>query len=266
MSDLNNREKFLNTIATGRVCMGSVVSLADPAISELIAEAGYDFTWIDLEHTSLNVQSAAGHVMAVRGTKTAPFVRVPWNDPILLKPVLELSPAGVIIPMIRTPAEAARAVAACKYPPAGERGFGPCRGMRYGGVSTSEYLATADSETLVILQIEHVDALSSLERIIETPGVDGICAGPYDLSGSMGKLGQVDDPAVRDAVVRIIRTTRRLGKLSGLAADFNPLSFRLWIDAGAQWINIGTDWDQLFTQSRSVLNAARGLETRGPAS
>jgi len=262
MSDLNNREQFLHTLASGRVCLGNYVSLADASISELIAEAGYDFTWIDLEHTALSLQAVLGHIMAVRGTRTAPLVRVPWNDPILLKPVLEMVPAAVIVPMVCSPAEAACAVAACKYPPAGTRGFGPSRGLRFGAMPMSEYLTTANSETLVIVQIEHASALSHLESIIETPGVDGICVGPYDLSGSMGKLGQVDHPEIRDAVLRVLRTTRKSGKLAGLAADFDPSTFRLWVDAGAQWISIGTDWDQLFAQSRSVLNAARRLETR----
>lgn len=260
MSDLNNRETFLSTIASGRICMGNCISLADPCISELVAEAGYDFTWIDLEHSALSLEQALGHVMAVRGTKTAPFVRVPWNDPVQLKPVLEMAPAGVIIPMVCDPDQAGRAVAACKYPPKGSRGFGPSRGMRFGGVSTSEYLATADSETLVMIQIEHADALSCLEQIIETPGVDGFCVGPCDLSGSMGKLGCVDDPEVRAAVVRIIRATRRAGKLAGIAAGINPGTFKSWLDAGVQWINIGGDWDQLFTQSRMTLETARNLE------
>jgi 2-keto-3-deoxy-L-rhamnonate aldolase RhmA len=174
--------------------------------------------------------------------------------------VLELVPAAVIVPMVRTPEEAARAVAACKYPPAGVRGFGPSRGIRFGAIPTSEYLATADSQTLVMLQIEHIEALSCLERIIQTPGVDGICVGPYDLSGSMGKLGDVDDPEVRAATVQVIRATRRSGKLAGLATGFDPGSFERWLDAGAQWINIGTDWDQLFAQSHSMLEAARSVE------
>lgn len=260
MSDLNNREKFLQTIGGGRVCLGDYISLADASVSELIAEAGYDFTWIDMEHAALNLQAVLGHVMAVRGTNTAPFVRVPWNDPVLMKPVLEMSPAAIIVPMVCSPQEAARAAAACKYPPVGSRGFGPSRGLRFGAMPMSEYLATADSETLLFVQIEHASALAHLEAIIETPGVDGICVGPYDLSGSMGKLGRVDDPEVREAVIRILRATRRHGKLTGIAADYDPSTFRIWIESGAQWISIGTDWDQLFAQSRATLSAARAQE------
>lgn len=259
MSDLNNREKFLATIAEGKTCLGSLVTLADPSVSELLAEAGYDFTWIDLEHTSLSLQSALMHVMALRGTRTAPFVRLPWNDAVLLKPVLEMVPAGIIVPMVCTPEEASRTVAACKYPPKGRRGFGPARGVRYGAMPMSKYLATANSETLVMVQIEHADALKTLEQIIETPGVDGICVGPWDLSGSMGKLGQTSDPEVIEAVVRILRTTRRAGKLAGIATGFDPNAFRRWVDAGAQWISIATDTDLLFSEASNVVNAARKL-------
>jgi 2-keto-3-deoxy-L-rhamnonate aldolase RhmA len=261
MSDVNNLDQFRKTIAAGRVCIGSGVALSDPLISELTAEAGYDFTWIDLEHSPLTLQAALGHVMAVRGTKTAPFIRVPWNDPVLIKPVLELNPAAIIVPMVRTAEEAARAVSACKYPPAGIRGFGPCRGVRFGAVNTAEYLATADSRTLVMLQIEHLDAVRNLEQILQVPGVDGICVGPNDLSGSMGKLGQTTDPQVRAAVMQILRTTRSAGKMPGLATGFDPESFRIWLDCGVQWICLGADWINLFTQSRSILTGAREAES-----
>ena len=258
-SRMNSLDKFLAKIAAGKICIGSGITFTDASVSELLAEVGYDFAWIDLEHSSLTVDASLTHVMVLRGTDTAPFIRVPWNDPVLLKPVLEIEPAAFIIPMVRTPDEAAAAVAACKYPPAGVRGFGPRRGVRFGAMSTSEYLAHADRQTLVMLQIEHVDALANLDRILAVPGVDGACVGPNDLSGSMGKLGQLDDPDVRGAITRVLRTTRGHGKLPGIACGFDPAMVKLWIDAGAQWLNFGADWTNLFAQSRAVLAAARAL-------
>jgi 2-dehydro-3-deoxyglucarate aldolase/4-hydroxy-2-oxoheptanedioate aldolase len=266
MSSLNNVEKFLSNVASGRAAIGAGVSLSDPIVSELFGEAGYDFIWIDLEHSSMNVRTALGHVIAARGVGMAPFIRVPWNDPVLIKPILELAPAAVIVPMIRTPEEAARAVSACKYPPAGVRGFGPNRGIRFGGVSTADYLANADRQTLVMVQVEHIDAIKHLEEIVATPGIDGICVGPNDLSGSMGKLGQTSDPQVRAEIVRIIRATRKGGKLAGIATGFDSESFRFWLDSGIQWINLGADWIHLFAQGRDIVQRARAVEAESTPS
>lgn len=260
MSDLNNVECFLNTIASGRVCIGSVISLNDPAVSELFAEAGYDFTWIDLEHSPLSLEAALGHVMAVRGTRTAPFVRVAWNDPVLLKPVLEMVPAGIIVPMVRTAKEAATAVSACKYPPVGIRGFGPRRGIRYGGIATVDYLPSDHAKTLVMLQIEHIDAVQNLNEILSVPGVDGICIGPNDLAGSMGKLGKTDDPEVRAVILQVLRTARQFNRLTGIATGFDPETFKFWLASGVQWVSLGCDWHSLAAYSRSTLSAAREAE------
>jgi 2-dehydro-3-deoxyglucarate aldolase/4-hydroxy-2-oxoheptanedioate aldolase len=256
---MNNLEKFMGKITAGKTCFGCGISFADASVSELLGEVGYDFAWIDMEHSTLSLESALNHVMVLRGSDTAPFIRVPWNDPILLKPVLELEPAAVIVPMVKTAAEAAKAVAACKYPPAGVRGFGPRRGMRFGAVGVRDYLARADRQTLVMLQVEHVDGLANLEQILAVDGVDGICVGPFDLSGSMRKLGQVDDPEVRAAIVRVLRATRAAGKLPGIACGFHPETVKLWIDSGAQWINLGADWINLFARSRDLLTRAREL-------
>jgi 2-keto-3-deoxy-L-rhamnonate aldolase RhmA len=263
---MNHLEKFRATVDSGRVAIGVGVSLGDPIVSELFGEAGFDYVWIDLEHTAMSLQTAQGHVIAARAAGIAPFIRVPWNDPVLIKPVLELAPAGVIVPMIRTAAEAARAVSACKYPPTGMRGFGPGRGLRFGGLSMADYLADADRQTLVMLQVEHIDAMSNLEQIISTPGVDGVCVGPNDLSGSMGKLGQTTDPQVRAETMRIIRTTRKLGKLAGIATGFDPESFRVWLDCGVQWITFGADWIHLFALTRDILRQARAVEAEASSS
>ncbi|WP_428936764.1 HpcH/HpaI aldolase family protein [Fontivita pretiosa] len=259
MSELNNLDKFLAKIGAGGVCLGCGIWFRDPTVSEVVAEAGFDFTWIDMEHGPLSIESALGHVMAVRGTDTAPFVRVPWNDPVMLKPVLELAPAAVIVPMICSAQEAARAVSACKYPPAGTRGFGPVRGMRYGATDLNEYLRRADRQALIMLQIEHVDALSCAQAIIDTPGVDGICVGPYDLSASMGRLGRIDDSELCGQIERVLGSARAAGKLAGIACGSDPAAIARWRAAGAQWLAIGADVSSLFAHSQQLLAAVRPL-------
>ena len=127
---INNIDIFRAKIARGEVCIGSNVSFADPAISELYGDAGCDFTWIDMEHCPISIETALGHVMAVRGTDAAPFIRVPSGDANTIKPILELHPAAIIVPQVRSAAEVESIVAACKYPPIGIRGFGPRRYRR----------------------------------------------------------------------------------------------------------------------------------------
>jgi 2-dehydro-3-deoxyglucarate aldolase/4-hydroxy-2-oxoheptanedioate aldolase len=252
MDSLNNVETFKAKMARDETCLGMVITLRDPSVSELAAEAGYDFTWIDMEHSAITVETALDHVMAVRGTGAAPLVRVPWNDPVLLKPVLDLAPAGVIIPMVCSRAEAERAVSACKYPPAGVRGMGVRRAARYGAVPLADYLAGADSNLLVMIQIEHTRALENLDEIFAVPGIDGVCVGPADLSASMGFIGQPEHPEVLKAIATVAAAARARGLALGTATGYSPESFKRWLDWGIRWIAIGGDSGCLFAHVRSL--------------
>jgi 2-keto-3-deoxy-L-rhamnonate aldolase RhmA len=259
---MNNANLFRERIRSGTICVGMAITFSDPAVSELVAEAGYDFTWIDMEHAPLDMLATLGHVMALRGTETAPFVRVRCNDVNVIKPVLDLAPAGVIIPAVNSADEARTAVRACKYPPQGVRGYGPRRGQRYGAVSQLEYLATADQQILVIVQIEQIDAVKNLDAIVAVPGLDGICLGPNDLSGSMGKLGKASDPAVVQAIDAVIEKVRRTDLFLGVSTGYSPDTLPVWIEKGIQWINLNVDWVNLFTQSKSVVDAVRKVGLR----
>jgi len=257
---LNNVEKFRAKIEAGHVCVGSAISFSDAAVSELFGEAGYDFTWIDMEHCPIDLGTALGHIMAVRGTEAAPFVRVPANDPVLIKPVLDLAPAAIIVPLIRTHDGAAQAVRACKYPPAGIRGYGPRRGTRFGAVPQTEYLENADSQTMVVIQIEHIDAIGDLDAILATPGLDAVCLGPNDLSGSMGLLGQIDHPDVIAAIDMVVRKVRETDLYLGVATGYTPETTRRWLEKGIQWMCLNTDYGSMFTQARAVLDGVRETE------
>jgi len=259
---MNNASLFRESIRSGKICVGMAITFSDPAVSELAAEAGYDFAWIDMEHAPLDMRATLDHVMAVRGTKTAPFVRVRCNDLNVIKPVLDLAPAGIIIPAVNSASEATAAVRACKYPPQGVRGYGPRRGQRYGAVSQQEYLAAADQQTLVMVQIEHIDAVKNLDAILAVPGLDGICLGPNDLSGSMGKLGKANDPAVVHAMDSVIEKVRRTDLFLGVSTGYSPDTLPVWIEKGVQWINLNVDWVNLFIQSKSVVDAVRTISPR----
>ena len=124
-------EPFREKMSRGEVCIGTAITFYDPAISEALA-GDLDFIWIDAEHNALSLETIQLHLMAVRGTTTFPVVRVAWNDPVLLKPVLDIGAPGVVVPLIRTADDARLAVSACRYPPEGIRGYGPRRAARYG--------------------------------------------------------------------------------------------------------------------------------------
>ena len=181
---INNLETFLEKTRR-RVAVGTVITFSDPAVSELAADVGFDFTWIDAEHSPFTIQEIHHHIMALRGTSCAPFVRVPWNEHGIIKPILDLAPAGIIIPMVNTPEIAQTAVAACRYPPKGNRGCGTRRAVGYGSVPFDDYLKISEHEPLVIVQIEHVEAVRNLDAILKTPGLGSVCIGlrPVGLDG-----------------------------------------------------------------------------------
>ena len=259
---INNVETFRKKIESGELCVGCDITFKDPAISELFGEVGYDFTWIDMEHHPLTLDHVEGHVMAVRGTDTAPFVRVPWNDPVLIKPVLELAPAAIILPMVRTPDEAESAVKACKYPPRGIRGFGPRRGHRYTRTDTRSYIEQALDQTMVIVQIEHKDAVASLDAILATPDLDAIVIGPMDLSGSLGCLGQLDHPDLLEAIDTICQKTRNSECILGASCGYRPEALEYWVDKGVQWISFSSDSDSLFAVSSKSFQTAKACHTK----
>ncbi len=193
------REKMLR----GEVCFGTAITFTDPTITELLA-GDLDFVWIDAEHNALSLESIQLHLMAVKGTQAFPVVRVAWNDPVLIKPVLDIGTPGVVVPLIRTAADVALAVAACRYPPKGIRGFGPRRASRYGRDSGPEYCAAADASIMVNVQIEHAEAVKNLDAILATEGLAGIVIGPNDLAGSMGHPGRPDHPDVQKSIDTVI--------------------------------------------------------------
>lgn len=254
--DINNLKKFHKKISHGKTAVGMVITLTDPTVSELAGDAGYDFTWIDMEHAPHTINSVNGHIMALRGTNCAPFVRVPWNEHGIIKPVLDLAPAGVIIPMVNSAEDALKAVAACRYPPTGNRGCGVRRANRYGAQSFQEYLKNAATDPMVIVQIEHVDAVKHLDDILHVPGIGSICVGPTDLSGSMGKLNQLDDPEVCRVIDEICRKTKEAGLMLGTAGG----PFEAWHKRGVNWIALASDCSTMFGKSREILSHVHEVE------
>jgi 2-keto-3-deoxy-L-rhamnonate aldolase RhmA len=262
---MNRASPFVSMIRGGRLAVGVDVTFDDPAVSDLMAALGYDFVWIDMEHNPLGLEAVHRHLLTLEGRRTAGLVRVRTNHPLVVKPLLELAPAGVVFPMIGTAEEAAEAVAACKYPPKGRRGFGPRRGIDYGEKNLDEYLRDADAQTLVIVQIESIQGVENLDAILAIEGIDSVCIGPMDLSASLGCLGRFDDSRYLQAVDRICQAVRAAGVLLGVSTGYlRDEEVIEWMDRGIQWISYSTDANNLAARSKLLLHQIRELQCRSP--
>ena len=223
-----------------------------------------DFVWIDAEHNALSLETVQAHIMATKGSDTTPLVRVPWNDPVLIKPVLDIGAAGVIVPLIRTADDVRQAVAACRYPPDGIRGFGPRRACNYGRLGGPEFCQAANEAIITIVQIEHIDAVNNLDEILTVPGLTSVLVGPNDLAGSMGHMGQPDHPDVLTAIEKVITTTRKTEVFVGVATGGEPEELIEWINKGIQWMAVGTDVSFLVRSADQVIGPIRdGVRTAG---
>jgi 2-dehydro-3-deoxyglucarate aldolase len=182
--------------------IGSWITIPHQAIIDILAEAGFDWLCIDLEHTAIDFNETQVLIGFIQAHGMAALVRVSKNEEVVIKRVFDAGADGIIVPMTCTAEEAAQAVAYSKYPPVGKRGVGLNRAQRYG-FSFEEYKGWVNDHQVVIAQIEHIDGVNNLEAIIDTPGIDGTFIGPYDLSGSLGIPGQYNEPIVIEALKKV---------------------------------------------------------------
>ncbi len=232
------KNRLLDNLKSGRMSVGCVVTMSDLVVSELAGDCGMDFCWIDAEHAPHTIQDVQRHLIALRGTGCAGLVRVRANEPMLIKPYLDLAPDGIVIPMVNTREQAEAAVRACRYPTTGIRGCGVRRAVRYGAEDFFEYEKLSAKWPLVICQIEHIDAVRNLDEILKVEGVDSFCIGPCDLSGSMGILNRMDDPELNKVIDEVAARIKKSGKWLGTAAG----DFPRWKARGVDWFAGTSDW------------------------
>lgn len=254
MGSINNVEKFRKRLEEGKICVGTSVQTADPLVTEVAAEAGNDFIWLEMEHSHIGLREAMGHVMAVRGTDTAILIRVGSPDENIIKPYLDLCPAGIVIPMLTSAEETARMVRACRYPPRGTRGFGPIRNM-YGQDSMADYLEIATEQIMVIAHIETIQAVRDIDAILQIPDLDGICLGRNDLSGSMNKLGQYSDPEVLEAIDTLLDKVAKTDLYMGCSIGTDLEQVKKWRAKGMQWFSLGEEIGHIFDGAKAIADA-----------
>ena len=255
----NNLSKIREKISSGQIPIGTHTHIGEPIVTDVLCSCGFDLIWVDSEHSPVDKRDVNIQIITIRGSGLAPFVRVPWNDPVLVKPILEMGPAGIVFPYIRTVDEAIQAVASCKYPPAGIRGFGPQKAISYGAIDSATYLETAKTEPWVILQIEHIDGVNNLAEIIKVPGVDSIVVGPNDLSGSIGLLGQTRHPEVLKLLDRIAETCNSAGFPFGASIGWNEENVSDWIKRDVKWFCVDGDIPYLFNGGINTLKNVKNL-------
>lgn len=234
---MNIRKKIIS----GQLCIGSWVQTGDMAVSEIMANAGYDWIAMDCEHTDIDTKEFAGCVRAMNGYDCAPMARVKENSIMAIRSVLDAGAQGVIVPLINTKQQAEKAVSAAKYPPIGVRGFAYCRANKWG-VEFDIYAKNANDEITVIVMIESKQAVENIEEILSVTGVDGVFIGPYDMSGSYGIAGQTEHDIVKQACKKVAMACKKSNKAAGQHI-VNPTkeNVKAAIDEGFTFIALGMD-------------------------
>ncbi len=194
----------------GDVLMGSWVAVPSPMVAEIVADTGFDYVVIDTEHGPTGYETLANMLMAFRGVETVPLVRVQSNDPVPIKRTLDAGAEGIMVPNVRSVEEAKAAVAACRYPPDGERGFGPLRASGYYAHADA-YVPAANANVIVAIQIEDKRAVEDIDNILDVPGIDIVVVGPNDMSGTYGLFRQHDHPTMVEARKTVIAAARQRG-------------------------------------------------------
>lgn len=247
---------FKAALRDGRRQIGLWLGLASPYSAELLAGAGFDWLLIDGEHAPNELRDVLLQLQAVAPYPCHPVVRAASNDPVRIKQLLDIGAQTLMLPMVQNADEAARAVAATRYPPRGVRGVGSAlaRASRWNRVP--DYLTRADDEICVLAQVETRQALAALEGIAATDGVDGVFIGPADLAADMGHPGRPDHPEVRAAMDDAIRRIRAQGKAAGILMADEAEARRL-LALGAGFIAVGVDTTLLARRAEALAAAFR---------
>lgn len=203
-----------NKLREGKITFGSWITVGHPIISEIMANSGFEWLTIDMEHSAITLDVAQNLIRTVELSGCVPLVRIRENNPVLIKQVMDAGAHGVIVPMVNTKLDAENAVKSVRYPPKGSRGVGLARAQEYG-FNFEGYKERLDKDSIIIVQIEHVDAVKNLKDILSTDGVDGFIVGPYDISGSLGYPGNFNHPEFKKCIKEIMEVAKDTKKPAG---------------------------------------------------
>ncbi|HZG67000.1 MAG TPA: aldolase/citrate lyase family protein, partial [Herpetosiphonaceae bacterium] len=246
---------FREHLLRGDLLVGTMITLNAPEVAELLAEVGFDWLFIDAEHGVFEAREIQALLQAA-GTATPALVRVAAGTEVPIKKALDVGASGIIVPQVNTAEQAAEVVRLARYAPAGSRGVGVARAHSYG-LHLAEYVHTANERVAVIVQAEHIEAVRNIEAIVRVAGIDAVLVGPYDLSASMGKVGQVEDGEVRQAIDRVTAVCRDAGIPLGIFG-VSAAAVKPYIDQGYTLIVAGVDTILLGQAARGLVAELKG--------
>jgi 4-hydroxy-2-oxoheptanedioate aldolase len=247
----------------GKPAIGGFLSVPSGFSAEVMAHTGLDWLCIDMQHGVIDYADVVPMLTAISTTEVTPIVRVPWNDAATIMKVLDAGAYGVIVPMVSNRAEAERAVAACRYPPAGIRSNGPNRALLYGG---PDYQKNADKEMLCIAMIETAEGIEKMDEIVSTPGLDAVYIGPTDLALSLGLPAVMDndDPKHVATVNRILETCRR-HKVKAAMHTMSAKYTQRYIDQGFDMVMLVNDRAAMMAHVKAQVASLTGWTPLSPA-
>lgn len=231
-----------NKLKNNQLTIGSWIMMGHPMSVEVMALAGFEWLVIDIEHTSIDLQTTENLIRTVQSKDIKALVRVSKNEEVIIKRILDMGADGIIVPMVCSKDDAVQAVNYAKYPPQGKRGVGLYRASGYG-TNFEEYKKWVNEELVIIAQIEHIDAVNNIDEILQVDGIDGTIIGPYDLSGSMGYPGEFERDDVKKAVSKVLERCKNYNIPSGFhVVDTNPTSLQEKINQGCSFLAYGIDY------------------------
>ena len=245
---------FRKRLLNGEVLVGSLITIVSPEVAEIMAGVGFDWLFIDSEHSPFNAHGAQT-ILQAAGRSCPCVIRVPAHDEVWIKKALDIGADGIIAPQVNSAADAEAIVRMCKYPPDGIRRGGIDRAHKYG-LEFIAYMERANNEIAVILQAETAQALNNISEIVEVPGIDAIFVGPYDLSAGLGKMGQIDDPVVTQAIADIMEACKKAGVRLGIFGA-TVEAVEPFIQQGFSLLAIGSDGMHMAQGAGKILNSLK---------
>jgi len=253
------KQKIINKQLT----IGSWITLGNTSIAEILANAGFDWLVVDLEHTTISLAQAGELIRTIELAGVSALVRLTSNDENQIKRVMDAGAQGILVPMVKSVEDAKNAVSATRYSPLGTRGVGLGRAQKYGA-AFNDYLSWQSdiiSGPIVVVQIEHIDAVRNLKEILEVGGVDAFIVGPYDLSCSMGIPGEFNHPSFLKIMNKIVEISSSINAVSGIhivEPDIQKMNEA--INIGHKFIAYSADIRMLDTAARNGLGGLSKLE------
>ena len=249
----DNTKKLKNKLKKGELTFGSWITIDNPIIAEVMANSGFEWLTIDMEHSAITIKEVQNLIRTIELSGCVPLVRVGEKNPNLIKRVMDAGAHGVIVPMVNTKEDAELAVKSVRYPPEGYRGVGLARAQEYG-FGFEKYREKLQKNSIVIVQIEHIDAVDNLKDILSVNGIDGFIVGPYDISGSLGRPGDFENTKFKECIEKIMQYAKKFNKSAGFhVIPPDKKEVKKIIKLGYKFIAISLDTLFLGTLCKDVL-------------